>query len=73
MEQAGLRICCSQTTKDRFNRGEAHFMIIFLYLYKNSLLKKIGSHIMTMLYPNPCYKDVCYKGTALYFEKMTQS
>ena len=21
---------------------------------------------MTMLYPNPCYNEVCYKGTALY-------
>ena len=23
---------------------------------------------MTMLYPNPCYNKVCYKGTALLFE-----
>ena len=22
---------------------------------------------MTMLYPNPCYNEVCYKETALYF------
>ena len=21
---------------------------------------------MTVLYPNPCYNEVCYKGTALY-------
>ena len=23
---------------------------------------------MTVLYPNPCYNEVCYKGTALYME-----
>ena len=28
--------------------------------------KKFGSHNTTMLYPNPCYKKVCYKGTTLY-------
>ena len=28
--------------------------------------KKFGSRIMTVLYPNLCYNEVCYKGTALY-------
>ena len=28
--------------------------------------KKIGSHNMTLLYPNTFYSEVCYKGTALY-------
>ena len=28
--------------------------------------EKFGCHSMTMLYPNPCYINVCYKGTALY-------
>ena len=28
--------------------------------------KKFGSHNMTLLYPNLCYNEVCYKGTALY-------
>ena len=28
--------------------------------------KKFGSHSMTVIYPNRCYKEVCYKGTALY-------
>ena len=23
---------------------------------------------MTVLYPNPCYNDACYKGSMLYFE-----
>ena len=23
---------------------------------------------MTVLYPNPCYNMICYKGTALYHE-----
>ena len=22
---------------------------------------------MTMLYPNPCYNEACYKATALYY------
>ena len=26
--QAGLRLCCSQTPKDRFSRDEAHFIIL---------------------------------------------
>ena len=30
------------------------------------MIKKIGSHKMTVFYPNPCYKAVCYKGTVLY-------
>ena len=25
------------------------------------------SHNITVLYPNPCYKEVCYKGTDLYY------
>ena len=29
--------------------------------------KKIGSHNMTELYPNLCYNEVCYEGTALFF------
>ena len=29
--------------------------------------KNLGATIWsTMLYPNLCYNDVCYKGTALY-------
>ena len=27
--------------------------------------KKFGSHNMTLLYPNPCYNEVCYIETAL--------
>ena len=38
-----------------------HFPIIPLY---NSMVKKYGSHNMTVLYPNPCYNEVC--GAALY-------
>ena len=30
------------------------------------MVKKFGSHITTVLYPNPCYKELCYKETALY-------
>ena len=29
--------------------------------------KNFGSNNMTMLYPIPCYNDVCYKGTAPYY------
>ena len=28
---------------------------------------------MMELYPNPCYNEVCYKGTALYFIKVLRS
>ena len=28
--------------------------------------KTFGSHNMTLLYPNPCYNVLCYKGTTLY-------
>ena len=32
--------------------------------------KKIGSHKMSLLHPNPCYNEVCYcyVGTALYMK-----
>ena len=33
---------------------------------QNSMLKHFGSH-MTVLYPNPCYNELCYKGTAIYY------
>ena len=28
---------------------------------------KFGKNIMSVLYPNLCYNEVCHKGTALYF------
>ena len=31
------------------------------------MVKQFGSHNMTVLYPNLCSNEVCYKGTALYF------
>ena len=38
--------------------------------YKGAILRrnyrKIGSHYITVIYPNPCHNKVCYKGTALY-------
>ena len=40
-----------------------HFPIIPL---KTSMVK-MGSHNMAVLYPNPCYNKVCYKGTSLLF------
>ena len=33
--------------------------------FVNSMIKKFGSHIMIMLYPNLCYSKVCYIGTVL--------
>ena len=33
---------------------------------QNSMVKKFGSHSMTLLYPDLCYNKACYKGTALY-------
>ena len=30
------------------------------------MVKLIGNHTITVLYPNQCYKEVRYKGTALY-------
>ena len=33
--------------------------------FLNSMVKKIGSHNMTMLNQNMGYNKVCYKGTAL--------
>ena len=32
--------------------------------------KTFGSHTMTVLYPNQCYNEVCYKGTTQYFLSM---
>ena len=29
---------------------------------QNSMVKNLGSNNRTMLYPNPCYNKVCYKG-----------
>ena len=32
------------------------------------MVLKFGHHIITMLYLNLCYNEVCYKGTALYHD-----
>ena len=32
----------------------------------NTLVKIFRRHNMTVLFPNPCFKEVCFKGTALY-------
>ena len=32
------------------------------------MIKKFGSHNMTVLYPSLCYNDVWNKGTTLYIE-----
>ena len=42
--------------------------------YNNSFVNfhgKNGSHNMNVLYPNPCYNEVCYKGTAIYYNLNT--
>ena len=36
--------------------------------FENSMVKKIWSYNMTLLYTNLCYNDVCFKGTALYLK-----
>ena len=44
-----------------------HFMVIFLIVcLKTFMVKKIGCHNMTVLYPKPYFNVVCYKATALY-------
>ena len=52
-------LCISELCYDgQFYKGIiGHFV--------NSMAKKFGSHNMTVLYPNPCYNEVCYKGIAL--------
>ena len=48
-------------------------MIILWSFSYNSFVKlngkKMRGHNITMLYPNLCYNEVCYKGTALYHTK----
>ena len=39
-----------------------HFSIISL---QNMMVKRFGSHKMTISYPNICYNEMCYKGIAL--------
>ena len=41
--------------------------ILWSFSY-NSFVKKDGSHILTMLYPDLCENLLCYKGTALYID-----
>ena len=31
--------------------------------------KKFGIHNITLLYPNLCYNEMCYKGTEMYAHK----
>ena len=38
---------------------------MFIILLKNSMMKKFGSQNMTVLCLNPCYNEMCYKGTVL--------
>ena len=45
-------------------------MTILWSFFYNSFVKlhckNVWNHI-TVLYPNPCYNEMCYKGTTLYF------
>ena len=47
-------------------------MTISWSFFYNSFVKFHGKNNwepqMTILYPNPCYNEVCYKGTALYYD-----
>ena len=36
------------------------------------MVKNFGSNNITVLYPNLCYKKVCYIGTALYLEMILE-
>ena len=50
-------------------RNSRKMTILWSFSYNSCIKftgKKIGCHNMTVLYPNPCYNEVCYKGTALY-------
>ena len=40
--QAGLPLCCSQTTEDRFSRVDAHIISIFLFQLDSGSSEKIS-------------------------------
>ena len=40
--QAGLRLCCSQTTEDRFFRVDAHIIYVFLFQLDSGSSEKIS-------------------------------
>ena len=56
--------------KGQFDKRNYRKMTISWSFSNNSFVKfhgqKLESHNMTTLYPNPCYNEVCYIGTALY-------
>ena len=54
-----LRVSCYKEIILHFHH---HFPIIPLL---NFMVKRFGSHNMTMLYPHLCYNEVCYKGITL--------
>ena len=61
-----LRVIMQQFYKMKYRK-----MIILWSFSYNSFIKfpwekKFGNHNMAVLYPNLCYNEVCYKGTALY-------
>ena len=47
-------------------RNYRKMTILWSFPY-NSFVKFQVKHNMTVLYPNLCSNEVCYKGTALYF------
>ena len=60
MDRVISELCYKGTILQRTNRK----MTIKCYSFVKFHDKKFGSH-MTVLYPNLCYNEVCYKGNAL--------
>ena len=54
--QAGLRLCCSQTTEDRFSRVKAHIVFVI------GGVKFIIQAVMVIWYQLGRFKKNIYKG-----------
>ena len=66
----GIYSNLNHALKGQFYRGiteNNHEMVISCNSFVNFYIisSKFGSH-MTMLYPNLCYYEACYKGTGQY-------
>ena len=66
MDCVKSELCYKGTILQR-NYGKMTFARKFSYdPFVKFYSKKFGSHNMVILYPNPFYNKVCYKGTAVY-------
>ena len=70
MDQVISELCYKGKILQRIYRKMTILWLFPIFPLNSYRVEGFGSHNLTVLYPNPCYDKMCYKGTALYCYKV---